>query len=194
MNITSVLLFGFLESGRDDYNLINTVDTRGEVLNAMGHLPHWIRLYMKHLRFDPSWYNGLRPTANMEAIGRADFEKHKAEALNTSRKDLVSFLLNAKDPNTNGPIPDNELIGEAISFIAGGSDTTGSTMTNFMGFVSRDQKLQGDIFTELLGAFPEKPKVDWVTPEEISGRLPLLNAVLKEVMRFRLFSSTGSSA
>ena len=46
MNITSVLLFGFLESGRDDYNLINTVDTRGEVLNAMGHLPHWISLYV----------------------------------------------------------------------------------------------------------------------------------------------------
>jgi benzoate 4-monooxygenase len=183
--------FGFLESGRDDYNLINTVDTRGEVLNAMGHLPQWIRPYMKHLRFDPFWYNGLRSTANLEAIGRAAFGKRKAEALNTSRKDLMSFLLNAKDPNTGGPIPDNELVAEAISFIVGGSDTTSSTMTNFMDFVSRDQKLQDDIFTELLGAFPEKSKVDWVAPEEISGRLPLLNAVLKEVMRFRPTSSTG---
>ena len=33
--------------------------------------------------------------------------------------------------------------------------------------------------------------VDWVAPEKVIGRLPLMNAVLKEVMRIRLTSSTG---
>lgn len=182
--------FGFLESGRDDYNLIHTVDTRGEVLNAMGHLPQWIRPYMKHLWFDPFWYNGLRSTANLEAIGRAAFGKRVAES-STSRKDLMSFLLNAKDPETGGPLPDKEIVAEAISFIVGGSDTTSSTMTNFMDFVSRDQKLQYEIWTELCDAFPGQRDADWVATEEVAGKLPLLNAVMKEVMRLRPTSSTG---
>ncbi|KAL3421834.1 benzoate 4-monooxygenase [Phlyctema vagabunda] len=156
----------------------------------MGHLPRWIRPYMKYFRMDPFFYNGLRSTANLEAIGRAAFGKRKFET-STGRKDLLSFLLNAQDPDTGGPLPDREVIAEAISFIVGGSDTTSSTMTNFMDFVSRDQQLQADIYAELLDAFPGPPDPDWVAPEQISGKLPLLNAVLKEVMRLRPTSSTG---
>ncbi|KAH8586543.1 benzoate-para-hydroxylase [Bisporella sp. PMI_857] len=182
--------FGFLESGNDNYNLIHTVDTRGEVLNTMGHIPHGIRPYMKYLRIDPFFYKGLRSTANLEAIGRAAFSKRKA-GTSTTRKDLMSFLLNAKDPETGGPLPDKEIIAEAISFIVGGSDTTSSTMTNFMDFVSRDQELQAEIFAELLEAFPEPRDSGWVAPEEVSGKLRLLNAALKEVMRLRPTSSTG---
>ncbi|KAF2801275.1 cytochrome P450, partial [Mytilinidion resinicola] len=182
--------FGFLESGRDDYNLIHTVDTRGEVLNTMGHLPRGIRPYMKHFRIDPFFYNGLRATASLEAIGRTAFGKRKADT-STARKDLMSFLLNAKDPDTGGPLPDKEILAEAISFIVGGSDTTSSTMTNFMDFVSRDQKLQAEIFSELLDAFPGPRDPDWVASDEVSGKLRLLNATLKEVMRLRPTSSTG---
>ncbi|KAF2501404.1 cytochrome P450 [Lophium mytilinum] len=182
--------FGFLESGRDDYNLIHTIDTRGEVLNAMGHLPRWMRPYMKYVRIDPFFYKGLRSTASLEAIGRAAFGKRK-EDTSTARKDLMSFLLNAKDPDTGDRLPDKEILAEAISFIVGGSDTTSSTMTNFMDFVSRDQKLQADIYTELLEAFPGSQDSDWVASEEVSGKLRLLNATLKEVMRLRPTSSTG---
>lgn len=145
---------------------------------------------MKHLRFDSFWYDGLRSTANLEAIGRAAFGKRVAEN-STSRKDLMSFLLTAKDPETGGPLSDKEIVAEAISFIVGGSDTTSSTMTNFMDFVSRDQKLQHEIWTELCDAFPRPRNTDWVATEEIAGKLPLLNAVLKEVMRLRPTSSTG---
>ena len=182
--------FGFLESGRDDYNLIKTLDTRSEVLNALGNLPLWIRPYMKYFLFDPFWYNGLRSTANLGVVGLAAFQKRTAKS-NSSRKDLMSFLLNAEDPDTGGPLPEKEIVAEAISFIGGGSHTTSHTMTHFMDFVSRDQKLQLEIWAELCEAFPGPLDVGWVAPEEAAGRLPLLNAVLKEVMRFRPTSSTG---
>ncbi|KAG4413069.1 hypothetical protein IFR04_013791 [Cadophora malorum] len=183
--------FGFLASGSDGYNLINTVDTRGEVLNTIGHLPRWIRPYMKYFRIDPFFYNGLRSTANLEAIGRAAFGKRKAETSSAQRKDLMSFLLNAQDPDNGGPLPDEEVIAEAISFIVGGSDTTSSTMTNFMDFISRDQEIQSQIFAELLEAFPGPLGPGWVASEEVAGKLPLLNASIKEVMRLRPTSSTG---
>lgn len=183
--------FGFLNSGSDKYNLIHTVDTRGEVLNTIGHLPRWIRPYIRHFRIDPFFYNGLRSTANLETIGRAAFGKRKAEASSARRKDLMSFLLNAKDPETGGPLPDEEVIAEAISFIVGGSDTTSSTMTNFMDFISRDQELQGQIFEELWKAFPGPIELGWVASEEAASKLLLLNASIKEVMRLRPTSSTG---
>jgi len=183
--------FGFLASGSDGYNLINTVDTRGEVLNTIGHLPRWIRPYMRYFRIDPFFYNGLRSTANLEAIGRAAFGKRKAETSSAQRKDLMSFLLNAQDPDNGGPLPDEEVIAEAISFIVGGSDTTSSTMTNFMDFISRDQEIQSQIFAELLEAFPGPLGLGWVASEEVAGKLSLLNASIKEVMRLRPTSSTG---
>ncbi|RDL36437.1 Uncharacterized protein BP5553_05789 [Venustampulla echinocandica] len=181
--------FGFLESGKDNYNLIHTVDTRGEVLNALGHLPLWVRPYMKYFRLDPFWYNGLRSTANLESIGRAAFGKRRGES--TSRKDLMSFLLTAKDSDTGRTLPPEEIVAEAISFIVGGSDTTSSTMSNFMDFLSRDTKLQHDIYAELCQAFPGPLDDSWVAPESVAGKLKLLNAVLKEVMRLRPTSSTG---
>lgn len=182
--------FGFLESGRDDYNLIQTLDTRSEVLNALGHLPLWIRPYMKYFIFDPFWYDGLRSTANLGVVGLAAYTKRAANS-SSSRKDLLSFLFNAKDPETGDPLPEREIIAEAISFIGGGSHTTSHTMTHFMDFVSRDQKLQDEMWEELCEAFPGPRSADWVATEEVAGGLPLLTAVLKEVMRLRPTSSTG---
>ncbi|KAH7304651.1 cytochrome P450 [Rhexocercosporidium sp. MPI-PUGE-AT-0058] len=181
--------FGFLESGKDDLNLIHVVDTRGEVLNALGHLPLWLRPYMRYFVFDPFWHRGLSATSALAAIGSAAEAKRRSES--TSRKDLMSFLLNAKDPETGAPLPRSEVVAEAISFIVGGSDTTSSTMTNFMDFVSRQSDLQDRIYRELVEAFPGPLLDDWVAAENVAGKLPFLNATLKEVMRLRPTSSTG---
>ena len=181
--------FGFTETGKDSYNLISTIDTRGEVLNALGTVPAWLRPYMKYNYFDTFWSSGLRATANMEKIGRSAYSNRKDSQ--DSRKDLLSFLFNAKDTDTKKNIPEAEIVAEAISFIVGGSDTTSSTMTNFIDIVSRDQKLQRQIQTELDKAFPGAQDEDWVAPDNIAGTLPYLNAALKEVMRVRPTSATG---
>ena len=145
---------------------------------------------MKYFYLDPFWYNGLRSVSNLGAVGTAAFKKRKAKS-SSERKDLMSFLLNAKDPDTGGSLPEKEIIAEAIAFIGGGSHTTSHTMTYFMDFVSRDQKLQDEIWKELFEAFPGPMDPGWVAPDEEASRLPLLNATLKEVMRFQPTSSTG---
>jgi benzoate 4-monooxygenase len=145
---------------------------------------------MKYFYLDSFWYNGLRSVSNLGAVGTAAFQKRKAKS-SSERKDLMSFLLNAKDPDTGGSLPEKEIIAEAIAFIGGGSHTTSHTMTYFMDFVSRDQKLQDEIWKELFEAFPGPMDPGWVAPDEEASRLPLLNATLKEVMRFQPTSSTG---
>jgi benzoate 4-monooxygenase len=186
--------FGFVEAGKDIHNLIHTLDVRSDLINVLGHLPLFIRPYMKYFFLDPFFYNGLRVFTNLGQVGTSALKKRlaKREAGDDSdKKDVMGFLLNAKDPDTGGPLRQQEIVAEAISLIGGGSHTTSVTMTAVMDFVSRDQVLQEDMWRELFEAFPGKRSVDWVASEQVVARLPLLHAVLKEVMRIRPTSSTG---
>ena len=181
--------FGFLDRQADDEKLVNTIDSRGETVNALGSMSPRIRPFMRYAFFDLFWYNGLRAKANLEKYGR-DAHRRRAQE-GTERQDLLSFLLKAKDPVTGSDLDSEEVVAESISFIIGGSDTTSSTMTNFVDFVSRDPVLQGRLQEELDSAYPDPLPDDWVADAEISEKLPFLFATLREVMRFRPTSSTG---
>ncbi|KAM5346211.1 hypothetical protein ACJ41O_009216 [Fusarium nematophilum] len=181
--------FGFVEKGEDPYGLIQIIDTRGEVTNAIGSLSPALRSLIKYHPFDPFWHSGVKARAGLEAIGREAYQKRKAS--NDNRKDLLSFLFAAKDPKTKQPIQEEEIVAESISFIVGGSDTTSSTMTNFIDFVSRDANLQSQLQQEIDTVFPGRPAEDWVPSEKETSNLPLLLATLREVMRFRPTSATG---
>jgi benzoate 4-monooxygenase len=186
--------FGFVAAGKDIHNLIDTLDVRSDVLNVMGHLPLFIRPYMKYFFFDPFFYNGLRVLTNLGQVGTSALKKRLAKkeaGEDEGRKDVMGFLLNAKDPDGGGPLRQQEIMAEAISLIGGGSHTTSVTMTHVMDFVSRDQVLQEDLWKELSDTFLGERGVDWVANEGVAGRLPMLNAVLKEVMRIRPTTSTG---
>lgn len=185
--------FGFVAAGKDIHNLITTLDVRSDVLNVIGHLPLSVRPYMKYFP-DPFFFKGLRVLTNLGQVGTSAFRKRlekKEKGDDAGRKDVMGFLLNAKDPDTGGPLRMQEIVAEAISLIGGGSHTTSVTMTHVMNFVSRDEGLQEEMWRELVAAFPRERGVDWVASEKVVERLPLLNAVLKEVMRIRPTSSTG---
>ncbi|QGI76992.1 hypothetical protein CEK25_001898 [Fusarium fujikuroi] len=182
--------FGFVKKGEDEYGLIEIIDTRGEFMNALGSLSPFLRSVMRYNPLDSFWKNGFQASAGLAKIGKEAFEKRKLSADN-SRKDLLSFLFNAKDPETKLSIPEDEIIAESISFIVGGSDTTSSTMTNFIDFVSRDADLQNRIQHEIDMIFPGEPSDDWVPSEKELNELSLLIATLREVMRFRPTSATG---
>jgi benzoate 4-monooxygenase len=185
--------FGFVAAGKDIHDLITTLDVRSDLLNVIGHLPLFIRPYMKYFP-DPLFYNGLRVLTNLGQVGMSAFQRRlekRERGEDEGRKDVLGFLLNAKDPDTGGPLRQQEIVAEAISLIGGGSHTTSVTMTHFMDFISRDAKLQEELWRELVEAFPGKRGEEWVASEKVVEKLPLLNAALKEVMRIRPTSSTG---
>jgi benzoate 4-monooxygenase len=155
---------------------------------------------MRYFHLDAFWPRGLRASNNLVSIGRESYLNRVAQEKNgntsdgeggSSRNDLMSFLIKAKDPDTGLPLASEEVTAEAISFIVGGSDTTSSTMTNVVDFVSRDLQLQEKIYHELKDAFPGPLREDWIASFEVVNKLPLLNAVVREVMRVRPTSSTG---
>jgi benzoate 4-monooxygenase len=145
---------------------------------------------MKYHPFDPFWKRGAKAGANLEGFGRRAYLERK-HSKTSDRRDLLSYLLTAKDPDTGNPLPEEEIIAESISFIVGGSDTTSSTMTNFIDYVSRDKALLKRIQKELDAQYPAPLGPDWVADNATAGTLPLLNSTLKEVMRIRPTSATG---
>ena len=175
--------------GNDPYDLVSTIDSRGEALNALGTVPVPLRRYMKYHPWDSFWSVGLRATSNLATFGREAYVRRQQGQ--NGGKDLMGFLFEAKDPETAANLLQEEIVAEAISFIVGGSDTTSSTMTNYIDIVSRDKDLQRQIQEELDGAFPGVQPPEWIAPNAIVANLPLLNATLKEVMRFRPTSATG---
>lgn len=181
--------FGFLLSEKDPENLVHVIDTRGEVLNALGHVPVWLRPYMKYLSLDKFWSKGLAARSNLETLGRQSYQERKARSGDAT--DLLGLLFSVKNPQNGDPLKSEEIIAEAISFIVGGSDTTSSTMTNFVDMVSRRPDIQKRLQDELDAAFVDTIDEEWIASDAVAGTLPYLNAVLKEVMRTRPTSSTG---
>ena len=144
---------------------------------------------MKYCFFDSFWSAGLRATSNLALIGtKAYFQRKNKES---TRKDLLSFLFNAKDPDTGLPLTENEVIAESISFIVGGSDTTSSTMTNVVDILARSPEVQRKLQQELDNVFPGPMDDGWVADFQTVNQLPILNAIVRETMRFKPTSATG---
>ena len=131
----------------------------------------------------------MRGTQALAAIGTKAYFKRRDQA--SSRKDLLSLLFNARDPDTGNGLQEKEVIAESISFIVGGSDTTSTSMTNVVDIVSRDEAIQRSLQEELDGAFPGEMSSSWVPDFKAIENLPVLNAVVRETMRFRPTSATG---
>ena len=182
---------GFLDREEDHLGLIEAVDSRGEVLNALGHVPLLFRRFLKSVPLDPWWARGRQGAMKLASLGTESYFKRKSQSSEISRKDILSFLLNAKDPHTGGALPEREVIAESISFLVGGSDTTSTTMTTFVDIVSRFAAVQDCLREELDKAFPGQMPPDWVASFKEVEALPVLNAILRETMRLRPTSSTG---
>lgn len=65
-------------------------------------------------------------------------EKRKRNGSN--RKDLLHYLINARDPETGEPMPDGELKAEALTQLIAGSDTTSNTLTHLLDLLCRHPK------------------------------------------------------
>ncbi|GAQ45920.1 Cytochrome P450 [Aspergillus niger] len=184
--------FGFLKHGEDHLNLISAVDARGEVLNALGHVPWPFRSLMKCFPLDNFWSQGLRGAQALAAIGTKAYFTRRDQV--KTRKDLLSLLFRAKDPETGAALDEKEIIAESISFIVGGSDTTSTSMVNMVDILSRSEDVQQRLQEELDSAFPfpnQTMPPGWVADFKAVESLPVLNAILRETMRFRPTSATG---
>lgn len=170
-----------------------------EVSDALTISTEWTPYFL----FDPFFTTGLQATKDLARIGIAKVEKRRqaAESTDPNRRDILYYLLAATDPDTGGPLPDNEVKAEALTQMIAGSDTTGNTITHIVDMLCRHPGAQAKLQAELDSAFPDPallalaatdngPK-DFVAPFDACKDLPYTQGVINETLRLRTTVSVG---
>ncbi|KAI1616058.1 cytochrome P450 3A3 [Exophiala viscosa] len=182
--------FGFVEAGYDSENRIKKLRDRGEWCATVGMLP-WIKTWTPYFYFDSFFTKGLKAAQGLAEMGIACVEKRKAVSIDPNRKDILYYLLTAKDPDKGGPIPDGELKAEALTQLIAGSDTTGNTITHLTDMLTRNPAKLKILQEELDTAFPDPQPQDFVASFVDCKDLPYVQAVIYETLRLRTTVSMG---
>ncbi len=129
----------------------------------------------------PRWL----PTRGQRAARRANETLHHlaAEILHAVRANpdreapLVRALIEAIDPETGRPLPDDEICHELVLFMLAGHDTTSTTLTYALWSLGHDRGIQERVRAEV-AALGERP----LTPGDVTD-LDLTVRVLHEALR-----------
>jgi len=100
----------------------------------VGVMP-WIKPYTPYIFWDNFFPQGLQSVKDLAQIAVTAVEKRKKSGSN--RKDLLYYLMNARDPDTDQPMPDPELKAEALTQLIAGSDTTSNSLTHILDLLCR---------------------------------------------------------
>jgi cytochrome P450 len=129
----------------------------------------------------PRWL----PTRGQRAARRANDTQHRlaAESLHEVRVDpdrdapLVRALIDAIDPETGRPLPDDEICHELVLFMLAGHDTTSTTLTYALWSLGHHRDIQDRVRAEI-AALGERA----LTPDDVPV-LDMTVRVLHEALR-----------
>lgn len=141
--------------------------------------------------FDSFFTKGLQATKDLAAIGIAKVEKRKLASRDSSRRDILYYLLSARDPDTGGDLPDLEVKAEALTQLIAGSDTTGNTITHLVDMLCRHPAALKTLQEELDTAFPDPVAPGFVAMFDDCKDLPFTQGVINETLRLRTTVSVG---
>ncbi|KAF7553552.1 hypothetical protein G7Z17_g3566 [Cylindrodendrum hubeiense] len=181
--------FGYTEDGFDGNNGIQILKERGEWCVVVGQML-WLRSWTPYMYFDSFFTKGAQAVSDLGTICTEAVRRRRGSKVD-DRKDILSYLLKARDPDTDLPLSEQELIMEALSIFIGGSDTTSNTITHGIDLLSRHRTKLAKLQGELDLAFPAPLPKDFVPDYSQLESLPYLDAVIHETLRLRPTISFG---
>ncbi|RKP34338.1 cytochrome P450, partial [Dimargaris cristalligena] len=106
--------------------------------------------------------------------------------------DILQLMIEAADSNAEEKLSDTDLASESLLQLVAGSDTTGYALTWVMYGLLTHPECYRRLEAEVLDAFPSIPsqdvnpdsEVDLISYDDIKTRLPYLEAVIQEALRF----------
>jgi cytochrome P450 len=139
---------------------------------------------LRHEAFGLSpWAAFRRAAAHADRLIYARIARRRGELARPggpARQDILTMLLEARDEQGQ-PMTDGELRDELVTLLVAGHETTATMLCWALDLILGDARVLGRLQAELAGAGGEAA-LD--RPAEL-GRLPYLDAVIKEVLRLR---------
>jgi benzoate 4-monooxygenase len=117
-------------------------------------------------------------------------ESRAQQTVKNDRKDLLHYLISARDRDTGKPMPQRELNAEALTMLIAGSDTTSNSLTHILDLLCRNPHVHRKLQKEIDEAFPDVP-YDFVAEYEDVKDLEYLHGVINETLRYRTPVSFG---
>ncbi|KAJ4373090.1 hypothetical protein N0V83_003381 [Neocucurbitaria cava] len=182
--------FGFTAAGEDALGGIKKLRDRGEWCATVGQMP-WIKTWTPYFFFDTFFQKGLQAAQALGKIGVAAVEKRMKAEVDPQRKDILYYLLTARDPDTDGNLPDLEIKAEALTQLIAGSDTTGNTITHVIDMLLRNPDKYKKLQEELHQCYPSPLPKDHVAMFVDCKDLPFTQGVIYETLRLRTTVSVG---
>lgn len=189
--------YGFLDRGNDDcfaerddgtiltVNAMHTFHTGAAHSVLIGHLP-------------PFWYDLIRNkilgwTTNTKCgntfTDMARYLAHQRLRSPPLEPDLFSNLPTAGTEKRSVPMSDAEIIAESAVMLNAGNDTTQTSLTNIMYYLSRHRDIQEKLRNVLLQSL--EPENIPAAPYEVLRHIPYLRAVIDESFRMQAPLGTG---
>lgn len=101
-------------------NAVETINATSAFTSFLGNFPLWVRPYISGL---PLFQRGLKSRATLASMAATTVSRRLNSEKPMERRDFVSKLLEGRDENGQ-PMGKQELSAEALTLMAGGSDTT----------------------------------------------------------------------
>ena len=185
LDIISLIAFGY------DLNSIEKHSEEAECLlsvmpfifkRATAVFPYW-KLF--HTATDKAYYKSV---PKLETLVKGIIEKHQNDSTDeSSKKNFIEVILQARQDGEDH-LTDDEIIGNVITFLLAGQDTTANTLAWSLYYLSRNHQIQTLVFEEVSNAIidPSKSKNDWYLPDRNQvDSLNFTQNVVKEVLRIR---------
>ncbi|RKP33896.1 cytochrome P450, partial [Dimargaris cristalligena] len=131
----------------------------------------------------------------MDAIARRRALLATAERdgdLETVPNDILQLMIEAADPNSGEKLSDIDLVSETLVQLVAGSNTTAHALTWVIYGLLTHPECYRRLEAEVLDVFPLIPsqdvnpdsEVDLISHDDVKNRLPYLEAVIQEALRF----------
>ncbi|EJD54180.1 cytochrome P450 [Auricularia subglabra TFB-10046 SS5] len=112
----------------------------------------------------------------MNDLAREIIEERRANPV--EKKDLLNAMLNGRDPQTGLQLTDKSIMEQMITFLVAGHETTSGMLSFFMYEVLKHP----EVYAKLRAEIDTVVGAERIRPEHL-GKLPYVNAVLREVLR-----------
>jgi cytochrome P450 len=158
-----------------------------ELFHSMNYLNQFLTKKLFRLIPIPDWVplsSQVQFKKSMTALDRIVYQviDEKCEQIrkNESSKDLVSLLIQAKDPETGQTMDRTQIRDEAITLMLAGHETTGHTLTWVAHYLSLYPDVQNECFEEI----NQKVQGEEAALEDVF-KLEKISAVIDETLRIR---------
>jgi cytochrome P450 len=146
-----------------------SLDAAHTVLNLPAWMPH------------PGTYQMLKAARQLRGAVLGLIERRREELSRgegRERQDLLSRLMDAKDPETGEPMPDTLVIDNLLTLLEAGHETTAKALTWTLYLLARSPEWQAAVRNEVVNVAGKEAIAAAHLPA-----FPLLHQVLKESMR-----------